>query len=172
MDDPTLIGGWASGVWLELGAPSTVAASTISGYAVQESTLGRLNSLIGTCFSGSGYLGTGTSNYQIGPFVTNTELALIGAMYTVSYYRNLAQAMMGATTAGIPWTTIKEEGSTIQRANGANIGEIYLKEAKTANDQLNYLVNAYRQGSQGGNMARSIDYYDLSGPTYGATVWP
>lgn len=172
MDDPTLIGSWGSGLWLELGSPTTTTPSTISGYAVQESTLGRLNSLLGTCFSGSGYLGTGTSNYQIGPFVTNTELSVIGAMYMVSYYRNLAQSMMGVTAAGLPWTSIKEGDSTIQRANGANIGEIYLKEAKTASDQLKYLTDAYRTNAQGGSIARAIDFYNLVGPTYSAGVWP
>ncbi len=172
MDDPTLIGQWATGIWLDLFQPTNTSPSTISGYAIQPSTLGKLNNLVQGCFSGSGYTGAGTTNYQIGPYVTNSELAIIEAMYRVSYYNNLAQATMGIGGATTPWTTIREGDSSISRANGATLGREYREIAKEAAAQLNYLVNTYRS-SQGGNIGRSVDYLSPSYPDWSASyVWP
>lgn len=164
---------WATGVWQDLDGPATVAVSTISGYAVQPNTLGRLNSLAGTCFSGSGYTGVGTTNYQIGPWVTNTELAIIGQMYLVSYYNNLVQATMGVGGTTIPWLAIAEGDSKIGRVNAASIGAQYREAAKDAYAQLWNLVNSYRTNSAGGSIPRSVDYLNLVGPTWGETyTWP
>jgi hypothetical protein len=154
-----LLQDWATGVWQDLGSPSNIAVTTISGYAVQPSTLGRLNDLIETCFSGSGYVGVGTANYQIGPWITNRELAIIGQLYLVSYYNNLAQANMGIGGNGIPWILLKEGDSTIGRVNAANLGNEYREMSKSAYEQLWNLVNAFRN-SEGGSLARSVDYYN------------
>ncbi len=156
---------WASGVFDDLGQPANTSTSTISGYAVQVSTLGKLNNLLTTCFSGSGYTGAGSSNYQIGPSVTNTELAIINQMYLVSYFANLAQATMGIGGNTIPWLNLSEGDSKIGRVNAASIGAQYMAASKEANVQLQYLANAYRNGSAG--VARSVDYLN---PSYGVYV--
>jgi len=150
---------WATGVWLDIGSPSNTSTSTISGYAVQPSTLGRLNSLVTACFSGSGYAGTGTTNYQIGPYVTNAELAIIGQLYLVSYYNNLAQANMGVGGSTIPWVRLREGDSLIDRVSAANLGKEYREMAKTAYEQLWSLVNAYRS-SEGGSIPRSVMFFN------------
>lgn len=170
MPSNTLIGDWASGFWTNLGQPVNVAVTTISGYAIQPNTLGQLNSFIGTCYSGSGYLGvTGTSNFDTDPNLTNTELSIIGAMYLVSYYNSLSQAMMGVSQNTIPWVNLKEGDSTITRANGANLGMVYAKMATDANTRLQYLVNAYRQNAQGGSVPRTVDYPNIQYPEFGIT---
>ena len=168
MDQNILLQIWATGQWVDLGQPTNVSVTTISGYAVQPGTLGKLNSLISTCFSGSGYTGAGTTNYQIGPWVTNTELAIIGQLYLVSYYKNLAQATMGVGGSTIPWSMLREGDSTIQRSSPVNIGKEYREMAKDANEQLNFLVSAYR-GSNGGQVPRSVDYISEVDPTWGAS---
>ncbi len=171
----TLIGNWSVNVWEDLGSPPNVTPTTISGYAIQPNTLGRLNSLIMTCYQGSGYtgaaMGMGSVNFDVSPDLTNTELAVIGAMYLVSYYNNLAQATMGVGACTIPWTQIKEGDSSITRAQPANIGKVYSEMSKEAQVQLRQLVNAYR-GSAGGSISRSVDYFNPPvnlGPGYGAT---
>lgn len=166
MDNNILLGQWAVGVWNDLGQPANVTATTISGYAIQPSTLGRLNDLIGSCYSGSGYTGGNTINFQIGPDISNTELGLIEKMYLVSYYNNLAQSTMGIGGSTIPWTRLREGDSSIDRANAANIGREYREMAKTANEQLYYMVNAYRSNSLGGNLGRSVDYPNIVYPTW------
>ncbi len=150
---------WATGLWTDLGGPPNISVSTISGYAVQPGTLGRLNSLVTACFTGSGYAGTGTSNYQIGPYADGAILGIIGQLYLVSYYNNLAMASMGQGATALPWTRLREGDSQIDRVNAANIGKEYREMSKTAYEQLWNLVNAYR-GSEGGSIARSVDYYN------------
>lgn len=150
---------WATGLFTDLGSPSNTSTSTISGYAVQPNTLGKVNSLLSTCFSGSGYTGAGTSNYQIGPYVDPAVLGVIGQLYLVSYYNNLAQASMGMGGNALPWTSLAEGDSRISRVNAANLGKEYREMSKTAYDQLWNLVSAYRS-SEGGDLARSVAYYN------------
>lgn len=156
---------WATGLWESIGNPVNVSVSTISGYAVQPNTLGRVNSLLTTCFSGSGYAGTGTSNYQIGPFADPALLSVIGQLYLVSYYNNLAQATMGISSSTIPWTALAEGDSKIARVSAANLGKEYREMSKTAYEQLWNLVSMYRS-SEGGSIGRSIDFYNPPASPY------
>lgn len=159
---------WASGIYDNLGQPANTSTSTISGYAIQPNTLGALNSLISTCFSGSGYTGGNSVNYQIGPDIGNTELNIIAQLYLVSYYKNLAQATMGIGGNTIPWSRIREGDSSIERSSPVSIGKEYRELSKDANEQLNFLVSAYR-GSNGGNIGRSVDYPSEVDPTWGGS---
>ncbi len=144
--------------------PTNVAVSTISGYAIQPNTLGKVNSLLSTCFSGSGYTGAGTTNYQIGPYATPAVLGVIGQLYLVSYYNNLAQANLGAGGNAIPWVALAEGDSKIARVNAANIAQQYREMSKEAYVELWNLVNAFRN-SDGGGIPRSVAYFNP--PTYG-----
>lgn len=180
MSSSFLIGVWASGFWQELGSPASLSALTLSGYACTPETIGRLNNLIGTCYFPSGASGDSGIigyNFDVAPNLTLQEVALIGAMYLVSYYMGLAQASMGAggiiaiTNGGTPVQSIKEGDSQITWANVAGIGRNYVELAKQAKLDLNYLVNAYINNTQGGNTPRSIAYlnalYPLVGGGYG-----
>lgn len=172
-----LVGNWASGVWTDLGQPPNVSSLTISGYAVSPNTLGRLNNFIGTCYSGSGYAGPGTVDYDVVPDLTDQELAIVGALYSVSYYNGLVQAAMGAGSAiaasmgGLPFVSLREGDSQIVRANPAAIGVAYANLAKEANSQLKYLVNVYIQNTLGGNTPRDVEYASLIYPTYNGNGW-
>lgn len=168
MASNTLIGLWATGIWETLGSPSSLSALTISGYAVQPSTLGRLNAMIGTCYSGTGYLGTGTV-FDAAPELTNSELALVEGMFRVGWYSRLAQAMMGTSPSEIPWASISEGDTKISRANPVNLGKEYRELAKDTQVHLNYLVNAYIQQVQGGSTPRSVDLYN---PGYPDIIFP
>lgn len=164
---------WATGVWLDLGSPVNISVSTISGYAVQPATLGRLNDFIGTCFSGSGYTGAGSTNYQIGPSITSAELAIINQLYLVSYYNNLAQANMGVGGNNIPWLALAEGDSKIGRVNAANIGREYREMSKTAFGEMWNLINAYRGNAEGGNIPRSVAFLNPALPAWGQSyTWP
>ncbi len=171
MSSNVLIGVWATGVWQDLFSPTNLASTTISGYAIQPSTLGRLNDLIGTCYSGIGYTGAtggmGSINFDVSPDVGNTELAILGQMFLVSYYNNLAMVTMGQGGSTIPWTSIAEGDSRIARVNASSIGKEYREMSKTAYEQLNYLVNAFRNNSQGANVPRTVMYYNIASPTWG-----
>ncbi len=164
MSSNNLIGLWALGVWENLGTPDCLNYLTISGYAIQPDTLGRLNIRIGTCYQPTGATGNGSYNYDVSPDLTNTELSIIGAMYEVSYFRHLAMSTMGQGGDNIPWTKIREADSSIERTNPVNIGKEYRESAKDANERLNYLVNAYIGSAQGGSSPRQVAY--LNPPIY------
>ncbi len=167
----TLIGMWASGIWqVDLGASPYVSALTISGFAIQPSTLGLLNSYLGLCFSGSGYSGAGSVNYDVVPDIGQEELAIVEQLYLISYYNSLANATMGQggdNVGGLPYTTIRDDGGlALGRANPAAIGLAYISQAKEAVANMRYLVNNYINNVQGANTPRSVSYPDLVYPIW------
>lgn len=166
----TLIGIWATGVWLDLGAPTNVSALTISGYAVQPSTLGRLNSSIGSCYSGSGYAGPGTVNYDVVPALTCQELGLIDLMYRSSYYNGLVQANMGYGGDSRPFMAVAEGDTRISYSNPATIGAVYAKMAQDAQSRLWQYINAYNANSNA-YAPRQVLLYDIIYPAYSSAYW-
>lgn len=160
----TLIGLWATGLWTFLGQPPTLSALTISGYAVQPGTIGTLNARLQTCFSGTGFMGTGAP-FDVVPGYGYSELAILGDLFQIGWYNQLAFSTMGAGGSAIPWTRLREADSSIDRANPANIGKEYREMAKDANLRVNYLIGAYLDGERG--TAAVIDYLNPAYP-YGA----
>lgn len=159
-------------MWLMLGSPSQISALTISGYAVIPSTIGQLNSLIGTCYMGTGHSGAGVPNYDVVPPYTPQELSVVGQMYLISYYSNLATSTMGFGgdgVGGLPFTTLNEGDTKLGRANPAAIGAVYLGQVKEATADLRYLVNAYINNVQGGNTPRAVNYLGLLYPEWGSS---
>lgn len=152
-------------MWQDLGSPDGVSALTISGYAVQTSTLGKLNNLLGTCFSGSGWMGTGAP-FDVAPAYHNAELAIVEGLFRVGYYSQLATTMMGVSQATVGWTSLAEGDSRISRANTAYLGKEYREMAKDAQATLNYLANAYATDRWGPG---SVDY--LNPPNVGANAY-
>lgn len=156
MASNVLIGDWSTGLWQDLGQPTSTSALSISGYATQPSTLGTLNARIGTCFSGARFMGTGVVFDTI-PDITYSQLAIVDAMYRVSFYSQLALANLGQGGDNTPFQTLKEGDSVIQLVNAANLGKEYREEAKDWMLNLNYLINAYLGQHQ---YSRSVDFFN------------
>lgn len=153
------IGLFATGLWESLGNPTDVSALTISGWVYQTNTLGTLNNLIDTCYTGG--------NGYVCPDLTNTEYSILGAMYQVQFYRNRANALAGTAGTTLSWYRLREGDSDIARANPSEMMKTFQKMAKEANDELNKMVSYYNKQSQGGNVPRSVDFYNVSnGPVY------
>lgn len=167
MASNTLIGTFASGVWLNLGSLSALSALTISGYVVQPSTLGSLNNRLGTSFSGTGYMNTGTV-FDTVPDITNRELAIVEGLFLVGWYNQLASASMGLGGTSIPWVSIKEADETITRERPANLGAEYRAMAKDARLYMEYLVGAYVDNDRGTSL--SVDYLNSAYPYLGAGI--
>lgn len=167
----TLVGLWSTGIWTNvLGSPPNVSALTISGYAIMPATLGWLNDSTSSCFSGSGYAGPGTVNYDTVPDLTSDELALITELYLQSYYNGLAQATMGYGGDSIPWTNARDGDQSITRANPAAIGAVYAGLAAKARSNLNYLVTSYIN-NQGVYSPRQVLLPNLVYPTFSFAYW-
>lgn len=163
MSSSNLIGEWSSGYWQAIGSPSYVSALAISGYACTSSTLGQLNTFIGTCYNGSGFTGAPSFNYDVTPDITAQELALVGGLYAASYWDNLAQSTMGYGGDSIPWLAVAEGDTRATRVNAASIGATYMDRATQAQKDLRYMVNVYITQVAGGDTPRDVEYY---------TIWP
>lgn len=158
MSSSTLIGVWANALWQDLGSPDCLNPLTISGYALQPNVLGLLNSRLQTCYQATGASGANTTDFDVTPALTNSELAIIDSMYRISYYNNMAMSMMGQSASDVPFVTIREGDSSITRANPVNIGKEYREMAKDERANLTNLINAYINVVQEGGAPRSVDF--------------
>lgn len=170
MSSNPLLAIWSTGVWQTLGSPPNISALTISGYAVQPSTLGTLNSYLDTCFSGSGYAGPGTVNYDTVPDLTENELAITNELFLTSYYQGLAQATMGYGGDSIPWTNARDGDQSITRGSPAAIGANYLKAANDSRLRMDRLITAYIN-SNGTYSPRQVLLPGLVPATYSQAYW-
>lgn len=164
MSSNTLIGEFSTGIWLNLGQPPTLSALTISGFVLQPNTLGSLNSRLSTCFSGTGYMGTGVT-FDTVPDITNRELAIVEGLFLISWYSQLAFATMGWGGTSIPWSRLREGDESIERASSVNIGKEYREMAKDARAYMEYLVGAYNDNDRG--TSATVDYLNPAYP-YGS----
>ena len=148
------IGNWATGIWINLGAPSSLSALTISGYATQNFTIGKLNAYTALCYSG-------VSGTYICPDLDDGGFAILEQMFLQSYYLQLMQANGGAGGTTRIVASIADGDSKIVWQNGVAMAKVYLEASQTATKNLNNLVRNYNNQSQGGNLPRDVSYYNI-----------
>jgi len=143
---------FASGLWSnELGSPSNVTVTTISGWATSNYILGQLGNLTFQCFSGS----DGCPVPALGP----SELSILSEMYKITYYNGLVKSSLGA--GGTRKVQELVEGdSRIKWQNDNETAKIYSNLGKDAANNLKYLVRSYNQGNK--NQVRSVDFYNIN----------
>lgn len=161
--DASDIGLFSTGLWQSLGSPDDISSIYISGYVTLPSTLGTLNAYIASCYSG-------VSGAYVCPDLDYGSFAIIGMIFTQGYYLNLMKANAGA--GGAQKLTqqlieLSEGDSRIRWTNPGELAKVYLQAAQDAQAQLKYLVKAYNDNSQGGNIPRSINYLSFGVPYYG-----
>ena len=156
-----IIGQFSTGVWNNLGQPTDITVTSISGWVTQPQTLGKLNSYIGTCFQGTGYTGANSWDYDVTPALTNTETAILDEMFQISYYQQLIRKIAGAGGVTRIIQGLSEGDSKISYVSSAALAKVYTENLVEANKRLNYAVNVYTNESAGANNPRSVDYYTL-----------
>lgn len=126
----------ASGTWEELGEPTNVSVSYISGWYVADSNIGKLNSVINTCYSGvSGC---------IDPAISGDEQAIYKEIYKINYYgRQIASMLNSANSAAGAWTELKDNTSSIRRANKNDLAKTFLQLQKDSREALKDLATQY-----------------------------
>lgn len=135
----------STGIWQELGSPSSVSVAYISGWFTSSGSLGDLNNRLSTCF----YL-TGDSPC-IEPEFAGEEAAVYGLIYKTNFYGTQVQALTGPAA----WIRLSEGDSTIVRSDGA---KIYLDLLKTNLNQLRLNINDYKKNLSG---PRTVDAASL-----------
>jgi hypothetical protein len=161
MSSTSGISQFSTGLWLDLGQPTDLSALSISGWVTQPQTLGRLNSYVGTCYTGIGYTGSNSWDYDVGPDLTNGDYSILGQMFMVTYYNQLVRKCAGAGGTQKIVQSLAEGDSRVQYVNAADLARVYTENVKEATKTLNYLVNTYNTNSQGAYDPRSVNYYTI-----------
>lgn len=164
MSSVTGIGLFSSGLYLDLGSPTDLSVSSISGWVTQPQTIGKLNSYISTCFQPTGYTGAGSWNNDVTPDLGNEEYAILAAMYNVSYYNQLVRKLAGAGGTQRILQSTSEGDSKVTFVSNADLARIYIDNAKEATKTLNYLVNNYNVNIAENSAPRSVDHYTIAPP--------
>jgi hypothetical protein len=160
----TDIGNWATGLWTNIGMPSTLSALTISGYVPQSFTLGQLNAYIGQCYSG-------VSGAYVCPNLDDGSFAILAQMFLKSYYMQLMQANAGAGGVVRIAHEIREADRSIKWVNQSEIAKTYLSASQAAEKTLNNLVRNYVNNSLGGNVPKSVSFMNLDNSWNGSAAF-
>lgn len=135
----------ASGVWQDLGNPSDISPTYISGWFTNESNIGKLNNHIYTCFSGS--------SGCITPSLGAEEQSIYCEIYKINYYNKRIIESLGA--GGIQWTELRDGDSTVRRANPTEASKAYIQMKKLSDENLTDLIASYKIKKAA---PRTIDY--------------
>jgi len=140
----------ASGLWEEVGSPSSVSVSFISGKLVSDSFLGQLGSLTYKCYS--------TSGGCIIPELDNGEQGIYSALYLSDYYKKQVSNYIGA--AGVKRVlSVAEVDSRISLSNTTSEAKEIRALAKDYSEQAKELAELYNRGLA---TARGVSFYTIN----------
>lgn len=133
----------ANEIYMELGEPSDLSVAAISFWV--RSNVGKLNSLIFENFALN-------ENFEIvDTDTTNTEInidavAIFKKMYTVHRYAVIIRSKLTAIDTD-DVVEVQDQDSKVKRLDKTQIVKAVTAEKKQEEDELKYLVNAYRTKS-------------------------
>lgn len=155
------VGQLASGIWEDLGSPTTPTVIAISGWIGSDRAVGKLNVLLGTEFivDVSGYYngqyfdaGGYSGQYVPGdyyPAFGNVEAAIFGEIYKFDYYakkiRDVMNGILEGTAAEVDWSELSEGDTTIRRSNRSEVAKTYRGMQQDSTAELQKLVGYYRE---------------------------
>jgi hypothetical protein len=132
----------------EIGEQAGYSYEYLAYWFVGNYNLGRLNSLIGTCFSGSyetGVHGELTS-YSISPEMGGDEEAVYQKIFEIDFYSKQARNVLAGAASygsGIDWISVREGDSSITRVNKNEVAKSYKSMVDASKSDLQLLVNSY-----------------------------
>jgi hypothetical protein len=108
--------------------------------------LGRLNTLIDTCFSGSyvtGEYGEMTS-YAITPEMHSEETAIYQKIFELDFYSKMARnTLREISSGGADWISLREGDSSITKINKNEVAKNYRSLSQDAKLELDKMVDSY-----------------------------
>ncbi len=125
----------ASGIWEEIGSPTSQSINYISGWLVNN--VGTLNNRINTCYSGDG-------SGCIDPAIDIEEQGIYKEIYKLNYYTLMVTSSIGAAALST-WVELKDDVSSIRRISPNEFAKVYLQLKKEANAELNELIFDYQR---------------------------
>lgn len=133
-------------IYNELGEPADYSSQKISAWILDNANLGKLNNLIGTCFSGVSYTNDfgNVTGYGIEPAIRNDQLAIYKMLFNYEYFKNEARNMAkSSATKGNDWTELREGDSSIKKINKNEIAKNFRTLSRDAKDDLDKAVKLY-----------------------------
>ena len=140
----------SSGLWEEIGSPTSVSVSFISGKLVSESFLGQLGSLTYKCYS--------SVSGCVEPPLDNGEQGIYSLLYLGDYYKKQVTSYIGA--AGVKRVLSVAEGdSRISFSNQNSEAQTIKALAKDYHDQAKEMADLYNRGQA---TARGVSYLTIN----------
>lgn len=133
-------------IYNELGEPSDYSPQKISSWVLDNANLGKLNNLIGTCFSGVAYTNDcgNVTGYAIHPSIKNDQLAIYKMLFDYEYFKNEARNIAkSSATFGNDWTNLREGDSSITKINKNEISKNFRSLSRDAKQDLDHAVKMY-----------------------------
>jgi len=131
----------------EIGEQAGYSYEYLAYWFADNTNLGKLNSLIGTCYSATystGQYGELVS-YAINPEISFEELSIYVKIFELDLYnkqiRNINQG--NASYAASNWISLKEGNSSISKINKKDITKSYKLMVKNTKKELDGLVSSY-----------------------------
>lgn len=133
-------------IYNELGEPADYSSQKISAWVLDNANLGKLNNLIGTCFSGVSYANDcgNVTGYGIEPAIRNDQLAIYKMLFDYEYFKGEARNMAkSSATMGNDWTELREGDSSIKKINKNEISKNFRALSRDAKEDLDKAVKLY-----------------------------
>lgn len=133
-------------IYNELGEPADYSSQKISAWILDNANLGKLNNLIGTCFSGVTYTNDcgNITGYGIEPAIRNDQLAVYKMLFDYEYFKGEARNMAkSSATMGNDWTELREGDSSIKKINKNEISKNFRTLSRDAKEDLDKAVKLY-----------------------------
>lgn len=138
---------WA--IWEDIGQPSAITVDAIKARLESNYFVGKLNNLIGTCYS--------FINGVCTPEMGNEEQAIYAELYKNNYYSLKIMENLGA--GGLGFTTIKEGDTTITKVSPTEIAKNIQVLKNNSDESLRNLIYSY---SSNNSNPESSDFYDIT----------
>mgnify|MGYP003436807382 FL=1 len=118
----------------ELSEDSSLSISYLTTWL--RDNIGRLNTLIGTCYT------IDSETLEISDNLTEDQKTIFKSVFYCHYYSNMANKDLGAS--GFAWTAIDEADTKIRRASKTDIAKTFILLSKDCNENLNKMVFYYK----------------------------
>jgi hypothetical protein len=135
-------------VYEEIGEDAGYSHEYLAYWFAGNYNLGRLNTLIDTCYSGSYVTGQYGEmlNYTITPEIGFEELAIYQKIFELDFYAKQARnALRGVAGygGGNDWISLSEGDSSITRINRNEVAKNYKSLASDTREEVNKMVQSY-----------------------------
>lgn len=133
-------------VYEEIGESAGYSYEDLAYWFVGNYNLGKLNTLIDTCYSGSyitGEYGEMTS-YSIIPEMGSEESSIYQKIFELDFYNKKARdTLQEISSAGQDWLSLREGDSSITRVNKNEVAKSYKSLASDAKQELDKMIQSY-----------------------------